>query len=208
MCGSRSWSVDMDEIKLSNPAKVTSSALLTTVTLQNVRDCETLSSDCAATSPKIYISTDNGASFLAQPLPIQVLPDYLLYFNGLVIDEEQKFGVDQKEYLINKYPNIHLFSLSATPIPRTLQMSLSGVRTMSLITTPPVDRLSIRTFVSTWDNVTLKEAIKREIHRGGLVFCVVPRIKDLNKVHDKLIELLPDLKIATAHGRMLSLIHI
>ena len=81
-------------------------------------------------------------------------------------------------------------------------MSLSGVRTMSLITTPPVDRLSIRTFVSTWDNVTLKEAIKREIHRGGLVFCVVPRIKDLNKVHDKLIELLPDLKIATAHGRM------
>ena len=128
-----------------------------------------------------------------------------IVFNNLlllIIDEEQHFGVAQKEYLKSIRQSMHVLTLTATPIPRTLQMSLSGVRTMSLITTPPVDRLSIRTFVSTWDNVTLKEAIKREIHRGGLVFCVVPRIKDLNKVHDKLIELLPDLKIATAHGRM------
>ena len=128
-----------------------------------------------------------------------------IVFNNLlllIIDEEQHFGVAQKEYLKSIRQSMHVLTLTATPIPRTLQMSLSGVRTMSLITTPPVDRLSIRTFVSTWDNVTLKEAIIREIHRGGLVFCVVPRIKDLNKVHDKLIELLPDLKIATAHGRM------
>ena len=128
-----------------------------------------------------------------------------IVFNNLlllIIDEEQHFGVAQKEYLKSIRQSMHVLTLTATPIPRTLQMSLSGVRTMSLITTPPVDRLSIRTFVSTWDNITLKEAIKREIHRGGLVFCVVPRIKDLNKVHDKLIELLPDLKIATAHGRM------
>ena len=128
-----------------------------------------------------------------------------IVFNNLlllIIDEEQHFGVAQKEYLKSIRQSMHVLTLTATPIPRTLQMSLSGVRSMSLITTPPVDRLSIRTFVSTWDNITLKEAIKREIHRGGLVFCVVPRIKDLNKVHDKLIELLPDLKIATAHGRM------
>ena len=128
-----------------------------------------------------------------------------IVFNNLlllIIDEEQHFGVAQKEYLKSIRQSMHVLTLTATPIPRTLQMSLSGVRTMSLITTPPVDRLSIRTFVSTWDNVTLKEAIKREIHRGGLVFCVVPRIKDLNKVHNKLIDLLPDLKIATAHGRM------
>ena len=128
-----------------------------------------------------------------------------IVFNNLlllIIDEEQHFGVAQKEYLKSIRQSMHILTLTATPIPRTLQMSLSGVRTMSLITTPPVDRLSIRTFVSTWDNVTLKEAIKREIHRGGLVFFVAPRIKDLNKVYNKLIELLPDLKIAIAHGRM------
>ena len=97
---------------------------------------------------------------------------------------------------------MHVLTLTATPIPRTLQMSLSGVRSMSLITTPPVDRLSIRTFVSNWDNVLIKEAIRREIHRGGLTFCVVPRIKDLDKMYKMITSLLPDIKIATAHGKM------
>jgi len=100
------WEVGMSDnfpgiTTLSNPVKVTSSALLTTATLQNVRDCETINSDCSAHSPKIYISTDNGVSFMGQPLPIQVLPDYLLYFNGLVIDEEQDASVTLRGY-INK----------------------------------------------------------------------------------------------------------
>ena len=120
----------------------------------------------------------------------------------LIIDEEQHFGVSQKEYLKSLRSSMHVLTLTATPIPRTLQMSLAGVRSMSLITTPPVDRLSIRTFVSNWDNVLLKEAIKREIHRGGLIFCVAPRIKDLPKIYDTLKSLLPDIKISTAHGKM------
>ena len=118
----------------------------------------------------------------------------------LIIDEEQHFGVSQKEYLKSLRSSMHVLTLTATPIPRTLQMSLSGVRSMSLITTPPVDRLSIRTFVSNWDNVLIKEAIRREIHRGGLTFCVVPRIKDLDKIYKTISSLLPDIKIATAHG--------
>ena len=120
----------------------------------------------------------------------------------LIIDEEQHFGVSQKEYLKSLRSSMHVLTLTATPIPRTLQMSLSGVRSMSLITTPPVDRLSIRTFVSNWDNVLIKEAIRREIHRGGLTFCVVPRIKDLDKMYKVITSLLPDIKIATAHGKM------
>ena len=120
----------------------------------------------------------------------------------LIIDEEQHFGVSQKEYLKSLRSSMHVLTLTATPIPRTLQMSLSGVRSMSLITTPPVDRLSIRTFVSNWDNVLIKEAIRRETHRGGLTFCVVPRIKDLDKMYKMITTLLPNIKIATAHGKM------
>jgi transcription-repair coupling factor (superfamily II helicase) len=81
----------------------------------------------------------------------------------LVIDEEQKFGVDQKEYLINKYPHIHLFSLSATPIPRTLQMSLLGLKDLSIIGTPPSNRISIRTYVQKYEPVSFLTAIKNEI---------------------------------------------
>ena len=126
-------------------------------------------------------------------------------FNNLsliIIDEEQHFGVSQKEYLKSLRGTIHVLTLTATPIPRTLQMSLTGVRSMSLITTPPVDRLSVRTFVSTWDGVTIKDAVKREIHRGGVTFCVVPRIKDLPRLYDMIKSLMPEIKIATAHGKM------
>jgi len=120
----------------------------------------------------------------------------------LIVDEEQHFGVGQKERLKELRGDIHVLTLSATPIPRTLQMALSGVREMSLIATPPVDRLAVRTFVGPWDGVVLREAIKREMFRGGQVFCVCPRIDDLQRVFDRLVTLVPDARILSAHGRM------
>ncbi len=120
----------------------------------------------------------------------------------LIVDEEQHFGVGQKERLKELRGDIHVVTLSATPIPRTLQMALSGVREMSLIATPPVDRLAVRTFVGPWDGVVLREAIKREMFRGGQVFCVCPRIEDLQRVYDRLTALVPDARILSAHGRM------
>ena len=120
----------------------------------------------------------------------------------LIVDEEQHFGVAQKERLKELRGDIHVLTLSATPIPRTLQMALSGVREMSLIATPPVDRLAVRTFVGPWDGVVLREAIKREMFRGGQVFCVCPRIADLQRVFDRLAVLVPDARILSAHGRM------
>ena len=120
----------------------------------------------------------------------------------LIVDEEQHFGVGQKERLKELRGDIHVLTLSATPIPRTLQMALSGVREMSLIATPPVDRLAVRTFVGPWDGVVLREAIKREMFRGGQVFCVCPRIDDLQRVFDRLTTLVPEARILSAHGRM------
>ena len=120
----------------------------------------------------------------------------------LIIDEEQHFGVNQKEHIKSLKKNVHVLTLTATPIPRTLQMSLAGIREMSLITTPPVDRLSVRTFVSSWDDMIIKEAIKRERFRGGLIFCVSPRVKDIPHLYNKLIEIMPKIKIATVHGNM------
>ena len=120
----------------------------------------------------------------------------------LVIDEEQHFGVAHKERLKGLKTNVHVLSLSATPIPRTLQLALSGVREMSLITTPPVDRLAIRTFVLPFDGVIVREAILRERFRGGQVFYVCPRISDIAGVEARLVELIPDLKIAVAHGQL------
>ncbi len=122
---------------------------------------------------------------------------------GLVIvDEEQRFGVKQKERLKELKNDVHILTLSATPIPRTLQMSLSGVKEMSLITTPPVDRLAIRTFVLPTDPMVLREALMREHYRGGQSFYVVPRIKDIKDVSDQLKELVPELKFIAAHGQM------
>lgn len=122
---------------------------------------------------------------------------------GLVIvDEEQHFGVIQKERLKNLKHNVHVLTLSATPIPRTLQLALTGVRDLSLITTPPVDRLAVRSFVMPVDTLVLREAIMREKHRGGRVFYVVPRIKDLAEVGRAIKEMTPDIKFAVAHGQM------
>lgn len=122
---------------------------------------------------------------------------------GLVIvDEEQHFGVSQKEKLKQLKSNVHVLTLTATPIPRTLQMALTGVRDLSIIATPPVDRLSVRTFVTPFDGVIIREAIMREHFRGGHVFYVCPRIADLNTVYEQLQELVPEISIAAAHGQM------
>ncbi len=120
----------------------------------------------------------------------------------LVVDEEQRFGVKQKEKLKEFKSTIHVLTLTATPIPRTLQMSLTGVKEMSLITTPPVDRLAIRTFVMPVDSVVIRDALLREKYRGGQSFYVVPRIKDLKQVSDMLKELVPEIKVIDAHGQM------
>src|SRR5207302_5854327 len=112
------------------------------------------------------------------------------------------FGVKQKEKLKRLKSNVHILTLTATPIPRTLQLALSGVREMSLIATPPVDRLAVRTFVMPYDGVVLREAVMREHHRGGQSFYVVPRISDIEDVKDLLTQIVPEIKVAVAHGRM------
>ncbi len=122
---------------------------------------------------------------------------------GLVIvDEEQRFGVTHKEKLKQLRANVHLLTLTATPIPRTLQMAMSGLRELSTIQTPPVDRLAVRTYVMEWDDVTMREALMREHHRGGQSFIVVPRISDMPEVEDWLRKHVPELKAVTAHGQM------
>jgi len=120
----------------------------------------------------------------------------------MIVDEEQHFGVVQKEKLKEMKANVHVLTLSATPIPRTLQMALTGVRDLSLITTPPIDRLAVRSFVMLFDPVVVKEAILREMHRGGKCFAVTPRIKDIGDLKAQLLELVPEARICVAHGQM------
>ncbi|WP_210092431.1 transcription-repair coupling factor [Ruegeria sp. HKCCSP346] len=120
----------------------------------------------------------------------------------LVIDEEQHFGVGHKERLKQLRSDIHVLTLTATPIPRTLQLSLTGVRDLSIIGTPPIDRLAIRTYVSEFDAVTIREALLREHYRGGQSFYVVPRISDLPEIEEFLKSQLPELSYVVAHGQM------
>ncbi len=120
----------------------------------------------------------------------------------LIIDEEQHFGVQHKERLKQLREDVHVLTLTATPIPRTLQLALSGVREMSLIATPPIDRLAVRTYVTPFDPVILREALLRERFRGGQAFFVVPRISDLDEAAAFLTEHVPELKVARAHGQM------
>ena len=120
----------------------------------------------------------------------------------LIIDEEQHFGVGHKERLKQLRSDIHVLTLTATPIPRTLQLSLTGVRDLSIIGTPPVDRLAIRTYVSEFDAVTIREGLLREHSRGGQSFYVVPRISDLAEIEEFLKEQLPELTYVVAHGQM------
>ncbi len=120
----------------------------------------------------------------------------------LIIDEEQHFGVQHKERLKQMRSDIHVLTLTATPIPRTLQLSLTGVRDLSVIGTPPVDRLAIRTYVSEFDPVTIREALLREHYRGGQSFYVVPRVSDLPEIEEFLKEQLPELTYVVAHGQL------
>ena len=120
----------------------------------------------------------------------------------LIIDEEQHFGVKHKERLKEMRTNVHVLTLTATPIPRTLQLALSGVRELSLITTPPLDRLAVRTYISPFDPVIIRESLLREHFRGGQSFYVVPRITDLDEIADFLRENVPEVKFRVAHGRM------
>ncbi len=120
----------------------------------------------------------------------------------LIVDEEQHFGVRHKESLKALKSDVHVLTMTATPIPRTLQLAMTGVREMSLIATPPVDRLTIRTYVAPFDAVTIREALLREHYRGGQSFYVVPRISDLADIEEFLRTQLPELKFATAHGQM------
>ena len=120
----------------------------------------------------------------------------------LVVDEEQRFGVNQKEKIKALRKDVDVLTLSATPIPRTLYMSLSGVREMSLITTPPPLRRPIKTHLAALDDEAVRSAIRQELDRGGQVFYVVPRVEGIEDVAGKLRQMLPGLKLLVAHGQM------
>ena len=122
---------------------------------------------------------------------------------GLVIvDEEQHFGVAHKERLKALKADVHVLTLTATPIPRTLQMAMSGLRDLSVIQTPPIDRLAVRTYVTPWDHVVVREALLREHYRGGQSFFVVPRVADLPQMEEWIAAEVPEVKAVTAHGQL------
>ena len=120
----------------------------------------------------------------------------------VVIDEEQHFGVKHKERLKELRAEVHVLTLSATPIPRTLQLALTGVRELSIIATPPVDRLAVRTFISPFDELIVREALLRERYRGGQSFYVCPRIDDIEEASAFLRQNVPEVKFVVAHGQM------
>ena len=120
----------------------------------------------------------------------------------VVVDEEQHFGVAHKEKLKQLRAEVHVLTLTATPIPRTLQLALTGVRDLSIIASPPIDRLAVRTFVAPFDPIAVREALLRERYRGGQSFYVVPRIEDVAGVKDFLDKSVPEVRVAVAHGQM------
>lgn len=120
----------------------------------------------------------------------------------LIVDEEQHFGVSHKERLKQLRAEVHVLTLSATPIPRTLQLALTGVRDLSIIASPPIDRLAVRTFVAPFDPLMVREALLRERYRGGQAFYVCPRIDDLAEAKEFLDKHVPEMKVAVAHGQM------
>jgi transcription-repair coupling factor (superfamily II helicase) len=120
----------------------------------------------------------------------------------LIVDEEQRFGVAQKEKIKKWKTNIDVLTLTATPIPRTLHMSLVGVRDMSIIETPPEDRFPVQTYVVEHNDAIIREAIRREMKRGGQVYFVYNRVQSIEKMYLRLAEMLPDARIAIAHGQM------
>jgi transcription-repair coupling factor (superfamily II helicase) len=120
----------------------------------------------------------------------------------VIVDEEQRFGVTHKERLKALKTDVHVLTLTATPIPRTLQMAMSGLRELSVIQTPPVDRLAVRTYVMPWDPVVLREALLREHYRGGQSYFVTPRIADLPDIEEFLRKEVPEVRYVVAHGQM------
>ncbi len=120
----------------------------------------------------------------------------------VIVDEEQHFGVKHKEKLKALRADVHMLTLTATPIPRTLQMALSGIREMSIIATPPVDRLAVRTYVMPWDPVVVREALLREKYRGGQAYYVCPRLSDLPNLETFMREQVPEVKFVVGHGQM------
>ncbi|HVN00401.1 MAG TPA: transcription-repair coupling factor [Caulobacteraceae bacterium] len=120
----------------------------------------------------------------------------------VIVDEEQHFGVKHKEALKALRADVHVLTLTATPIPRTLQMALSGIREMSIIATPPVDRLAVRTYITPFDPVSIREALLREKYRGGQSYFVTPRIADLPELAKFLREEAPEVRFVVGHGQM------
>ncbi|MHA1527994.1 MAG: TRCF domain-containing protein, partial [Alphaproteobacteria bacterium] len=120
----------------------------------------------------------------------------------MIIDEEQHFGVTHKERLKQLRSDVHVLTMTATPIPRTLQLAMSGVRELSIIATPPIDRLAVRTYISPFDRVSAREALLREHYRGGQSFFVVPRIADLAEAEAFLADEVPEVSYVVAHGQM------
>jgi transcription-repair coupling factor (superfamily II helicase) len=120
----------------------------------------------------------------------------------LVVDEEQHFGVAHKEKIKSLRANVHVLTLTATPIPRTLQLALTGVRDLTIIASAPVDRLAVRTFVAPFDAIVVREALLRERYRGGQSFYVCPRIEDLAEAKAYLDQTVPEVRVAVAHGQM------
>ena len=130
-------------------------------------------------------------------------PDIKFKNLGLVVvDEEQRFGVRQKEKLKKLRAEVDLLTMTATPIPRTLNMAMAGLRDLSLITTPPAHRLAVRTFISAWDPATIREAFQREMQRGGQVFFLHNEVESIERTVRELAELVPDARIGVAHGQM------
>jgi transcription-repair coupling factor (superfamily II helicase) len=120
----------------------------------------------------------------------------------VIIDEEHRFGVRHKEAIKSLRSQVDVLTLTATPIPRTLNMALGGIRDMSLITTPPSERLAVKTFVTEWNDVLVREACLREIKRGGQVFFIHNRVEDIGRVGEKLTDLVPEANIRVGHGQM------
>ncbi|WFC43125.1 transcription-repair coupling factor [Pseudoxanthomonas sp. SE1] len=130
-------------------------------------------------------------------------PDVKFKDLGLVIvDEEQRFGVRQKEALKALRANVHLLTLTATPIPRTLNMAMAGLRDLSIIATPPANRMAVQTFVTPWDAAMLKEAFQRELSRGGQVYFLHNDVESIGRMQRDLQELVPEARIGVAHGQM------
>lgn len=154
---------------------------------------------------KIKQALKNNDSDISIIIGTHALLSKKIEFNNLqliIIDEEQHFGVGQKEYLKQIKANVHVLSLSATPIPRTMQMSLLGLKDLSIIASPPEDRLTINTIIISFDEVTIRDALLKEKFRNGKSFFVCPRIKDINEIESKLKQIVPELSFGIAHGQM------